>query len=205
MKNSIFLIIGLLVLIFHINIKADIFFYSEYNISTVCHEDNYSDYILNKKFVYKKGRGCYLYEVNFENANFWEANFTGANLYLANFSNADLYKSNFDEAYLYKANFSKSDLYEVDFSGADLRFTNFNKASLYRAKLSGTKALGANFILSDFYRANLKGANFKGVDLNRSINLDKAIGLSEVICDDKTKFPGDDFLFRKKHNIICSF
>jgi len=111
---------------------------------------------------------------NFSGADLRKADFSEANLYSkanlygeVDFSEANLYEADFSGSYLEGANFFGADLLGANFFGADLRRANFSGSYLEGANFSGAILLGTNFagaILfgTNFSGANLGGANFLG-------------------------------------------
>ena len=171
------------------------------DISKICNKENYREYVWGSfsKTIFKKDKGCYLKGVDFQGSNFWEANFSGATLSSANLSDTDLYKSNFSHANLIKVKFNESDLYEVVFKGANLKGAYFQNASLYRADLKESNLEGVDFSFSE-----LDDCDVRGVDLRKTINLNKARSLSEIKCDNETKFPKEEPLsFKERYGIHC--
>lgn len=120
-----------------------------------------------------------------------EANFRGATLRAANLSGAeivgvDLREANLCEANLRGANLSATNLSGGDLDRADLREANLRGSNLTAVNLSGANLIRANLITADFSEVNLtgvdlNGADLSGADFSRSLNLDQAIGVPEVI------------------------
>jgi uncharacterized protein YjbI with pentapeptide repeats len=119
-----------------------------------------------------------LSDMNFDAANFWDADFSkanlnrtslsGANLRGANFSGARLIDASFEKAGLISANFTGADLAGAWLRGATLSLANFSGANLKASTLIGAVAVGTNFDGANLSETDLRQADLREASLAKA-------------------------------------
>ena len=179
--------------------------WSKDDISQVCNERNYRNYIIpggkeyrynketNKPIVYEKWKGCDLEHINLDGVVLSGANLSGANLV-----NTALRNANLSEASLINANLTYAHLNEAVLKKANLYKANLVYAQLPRAHLDEANLQEANLKDANLYQAYLLKTDLRGTDLDGA-NLKGAKYLSSIICNGDTNFPGWDWYWKKSY------
>ena len=203
-----------------IGLKISLLFVTTFFAKTVvqaeCNKDNYRDYIIKDRVYESYIEGCFLSGADLRElqstliwrANFVKANLNGADLRGVKLSAPDFNGADLSEAKLSGVSFTGASFYKADLSGADLSGSDLSGSDFYPPQtrsrnnfyiITITRGFGSPAKLSG---ANLSGADLSGADL-RGTDLSDAQGLSSIVCDEDTDFPGPDFYFQFKHDIVC--